>query len=86
MATFSIPDVRSILHWRQMLLLMGVLAGLVLGAPGGAWAGRSALNRGHEHHRSIRHFRACEGRPRRFGGAQRESGTRNDSSSRTVQQ
>jgi hypothetical protein len=41
----------------------------------GLATGSSALNRGHEHHRSIRHFRVCEGRPRCFGGAQRVSGT-----------
>ena len=32
--------------------------------------GRSTVNRGHEHHRSIRRCSAREGRPRRFGGAQ----------------
>ena len=37
--------------------------------------GSSTLNRGHEHHRSIRRCSACEGRPRRFGGAQRGNGT-----------
>ena len=35
----------------------------------------SALNRGHEHHRAIRRFRVCEGRPRRLGGVQRGGGT-----------
>src|SRR5262249_4649322 len=37
--------------------------------------GPSTLNRGHEHQRSIRRCSAREGRPRRFGGAQRGSGT-----------
>ena len=37
--------------------------------------GGSTVNRGHEHQRSIRCCSACEGRPRRFGGAQRDSGT-----------
>ena len=37
--------------------------------------GRSTVNRGHEHHRSIRRCSAREGRPRRFGGAQRGSRT-----------
>ena len=37
--------------------------------------GSSALNRGHEHHRAIRRFRVCEGRPRRLGGVQRGGGT-----------
>ena len=35
----------------------------------------SALNRGHEHQRSMRRWNARDGRPRRFGGAQRGSGT-----------
>ena len=53
-----------------------------------AWLlpGSSALNRGHEHHRSIRRCRICEGRPRRFGGVQRGGGTWNANSARTVQQ
>jgi hypothetical protein len=33
------------------------------------------VNRGHAHHRSIRRCRVREGRPRRFGGAQRDNGT-----------
>jgi hypothetical protein len=37
--------------------------------------GRSTVNHGHEHHRSIRRYSAREGRPHRFGGAQRGSGT-----------
>jgi hypothetical protein len=37
--------------------------------------GGSTVNRGHAHHRSIRCCRAPEGRPRRFGGTQRDSGT-----------
>jgi hypothetical protein len=37
--------------------------------------GRSTVNRGHEHHRSIRRCSAREGRPRCFGGAQRGGGT-----------
>ena len=37
--------------------------------------GGSTANRGHEHHRSIRRCSVREGRPRRFGGAQRDSGT-----------
>ena len=37
--------------------------------------GSSALDRGHEHHRAIRRFRVCEGRPRRLGGVQRGGGT-----------
>jgi len=37
--------------------------------------GRSTVNRGHEHQRSIRRCNTREGRPRRFGGAQRGSGT-----------
>ena len=37
--------------------------------------GRSTVNRGHEHHRSIRRCSARAGRPRRFGGAQRGRGT-----------
>ena len=49
-------------------------------------SGGSTLNRGHEHQRSIRRSSAREGRPRRFGGTQRDSGTRNDSSSCIVQQ
>src|SRR4029453_7731100 len=49
-------------------------------------SGSSALNRGHEHHRSIRRCRVCEGRPRRFGAVQRGGGTWNANSSRTVQQ
>src|SRR5215510_1872507 len=48
--------------------------------------GSSALNCGHKHHRSIRRFRVCEGRPRLFGGVQRGGGTGNANSSRTVQQ
>src|SRR5262249_25399940 len=48
--------------------------------------GGSTVNRGHEHHRSIRRCRICEGRPRRFGGVQRGGGTWNANSSRTVQQ
>jgi hypothetical protein len=38
-------------------------------------SGGSTANRGHEHHRSIRRCSVREGRPRRFGGAQRDSGT-----------
>ena len=38
-------------------------------------AGGSTVNRGHEHHRLIRCCSAREGRPRRFGGTQRDSGT-----------
>jgi hypothetical protein len=38
-------------------------------------AGHSTVNRGHEHQRLTRCRSACEGRPRRFGGAQRASGT-----------
>jgi transposase len=37
--------------------------------------GSSTLNRGHEHQRWIRRCHARERRPRRFGGAQRVSGT-----------
>jgi hypothetical protein len=37
--------------------------------------GSSTLNRGHEHHRSTRHCKAREGRPRRLGGVQRDGGT-----------
>jgi hypothetical protein len=37
--------------------------------------GGSTVNRGHEHQRSIRCCNAREGRPRRFGGTQRDSGT-----------
>lgn len=37
--------------------------------------GGSTVNRGHAHHRLIRCCRAPEGRPRRFGGTQRDSGT-----------
>ena len=37
--------------------------------------GSSTVNRGHEHHRSIKRCSAREGRPRRFGGTQRDSGT-----------
>jgi len=37
--------------------------------------GGSTVNRGHAHHRSIRRCRVREGRPRRFGGAQRDNGT-----------
>ena len=37
--------------------------------------GGSTVNRGHEHQRSIRRCSVREGRPRRFGGAQRGSGT-----------
>ena len=37
--------------------------------------GSSTVNRGHEHHRSIRRCRVRAGRPRRFGDAQRDSGT-----------
>ena len=37
--------------------------------------GGSTVNRGHEHHRLIRCCSAREGRPRRFGGTQRDSGT-----------
>jgi Restriction endonuclease fold toxin 3 len=48
--------------------------------------GSSTPNRGHEHHRSIRRFRMCEGRPRRFGGVQRGGGTGNANSSLIVQQ
>src|SRR5262247_551994 len=47
--------------------------------------GGSTVNRGHAHHRSIRPCRVREGRPRRFGGAQRDSGTGNASSSCIVQ-
>ncbi len=46
--------------------------------------GRSTVNRGHEHHRTMRRCSAREGRPRRFGGPQRDCGTCNDRSSRTV--
>src|SRR5215813_62434 len=45
----------------------------------------SALNRGHEHQRSMRRWNTRDGRPRCFGGAQRGSGTCNDSSSGIVQ-
>ena len=38
-------------------------------------SGGSTVNRGHAHHRSIRCCSTREGRPRRFGGAQRDSGT-----------
>ena len=38
-------------------------------------AGGSTVNRGHEHHRLIRCCSARAGRPRRFGGTQRDSGT-----------
>jgi site-specific recombinase XerD len=37
--------------------------------------GDSTVNRGHEHQRAIRRCSAREGRPRRFGGDQRASGT-----------
>ena len=37
--------------------------------------GSSTLNRGHEHQRLIRRCNAREGRPRCFGGTQRDSGT-----------
>jgi RNA-directed DNA polymerase len=37
--------------------------------------GGSTVNRGHEHHRLIRSCSAREGRPRRFGGTQRDRGT-----------
>jgi hypothetical protein len=37
--------------------------------------GGSTVNRGHAHHRSMRPCRVREGRPRRFGGAQRDNGT-----------
>jgi uncharacterized protein (DUF488 family) len=37
--------------------------------------GGSTVNRGHEHQRSIRCCNARAGRPRRFGGTQRDSGT-----------
>jgi DNA invertase Pin-like site-specific DNA recombinase len=37
--------------------------------------GGSTVNCGHAHHRSIRRCRVREGRPRRFGGAQRDNGT-----------
>src|SRR2546428_103979 len=47
--------------------------------------GSSTLNRGHEHHCSIRHFNAREGRPRCLGGLQHGGGTCNDSSASTVQ-
>ena len=49
------------------------------------YQGGSTVNRGHEHHRSIRRCSVREGRPRRFGGAQRDSGTGNASSSCIVQ-
>ena len=48
--------------------------------------GSSPLNRGHEHQRLTRRCSAREGRPRCLGGVHRDGGTRNDSSSRTVQQ
>ena len=67
-------------HLRTLHLELTV--NLQLDAPGGG----STLNRGHEHQRSIRRCRAREGRPRRFGGTQRDSGTRNDSSACIVQQ
>ena len=35
----------------------------------------STLNRGHEHHRSLRRFNAREGRPRCLGGVQHGGGT-----------
>ena len=38
-------------------------------------AGSSTLNRGHEHQRAIRRFRAREGRPRGVEGVQRGGGT-----------
>ena len=38
-------------------------------------AGGSTVNRGHEHQRSIKCCSARAGRPRRFGGTQRDSGT-----------
>jgi hypothetical protein len=47
--------------------------------------GGSTVNRGHAHHRSIRRCRVREGRPRRCGGAQRDNGTGNDSSTCIVQ-
>lgn len=37
--------------------------------------GSSAVNRGHEHHRSIRRFSSCVGRPRCLGGVQGGGGT-----------
>jgi len=48
--------------------------------------GGSTVNRGHAHHRLIRCCKAPEGRPRRFGGTQRDSSTENDNSSCSVQQ
>src|SRR5262245_17883115 len=50
-----------------------------------ARGGGSTVNRGHAHHRSIRRCRVREGRPCRFGGAQRDNGTCNDSSACIVQ-
>src|SRR5262249_6451758 len=48
--------------------------------------GGSTVNRGHgAHHRAIRCCSAREGRPRRFGGAQRDGGTCNDRSACLVQ-
>jgi hypothetical protein len=37
--------------------------------------GGATINRGHEHQRSIRCCSARAGRPRCFGGTQRDSGT-----------
>jgi hypothetical protein len=48
-------------------------------------SGSSTLNRGHEHHRSIRPFNARDERPRCLGGLQHGGGTGNDSSASTVQ-
>src|SRR4029453_12752956 len=45
----------------------------------------SALNRGHEHQRSMRRCHARDGRPRCFGGPPRGSATRNANSSRIAQ-
>lgn len=51
----------------------------------GAEYGKPMLNRGHEHHRSMRPWRAVERRPRCVGGCQRGGGTRWCSRSLIVQ-
>ena len=54
---------------------MGYPAIFVVVFPGDHHGGGSTVNRGHAHHRSTRRCRVREGRPRRFGGAQRDNGT-----------
>ena len=63
------------LWYRANCLLFSGLAALSILNARYISAGGSTVNRGHEHQRSIKCCSARAGRPRRFGGTQRDSGT-----------